>query len=68
MEFATAGQANCVEPLDYLKTRIAELDRAIEDLVDSAMSPQEEATLRRLVEVRDQLRATLQLLDAGRAG
>ncbi len=54
-----------MEPLDYLTSRIADLDQAIDQLEDSAMTPQEEATLRRLVEVREQLRATVRLLDIG---
>ena len=57
-----------MEPLEYLNLRISELDDAIDQLEDSAMTEQEEATLRRLVDVRDQLRTTRRLLDAGRAG
>ena len=62
------GTRTPVDPLEYLTSRIAELDRAIDQLEDSAMTEQEEATLRRLVEVREQLRATLRLLDVGRVG
>ena len=54
-----------VEPLEYLTVRIAELDNAIDQLEDSAMTAQEEATLRRLVDVRDQLQTTRRLLDVG---
>ena len=64
-EIRRAGQANLVEPLEYLTSRIAELDLAIDQLEDSAMTQQEEATLRRLVEVREQLQTTLRLLDIG---
>ena len=55
-----------MEPLEYLNVRITELDTAIDQLEDSAMTTQEEATLRRLVDVRDQLRTTRRLLDVGR--
>ena len=55
-----------MEPLAYLNSRIDELDLAIHQLEDSAMTPQEEATLRRLVELRAQVQLTVDLLDAGR--
>jgi hypothetical protein len=54
-----------MEPLDYLNSRIADLDLAIHQLEDSAMTAQEEATLRRLVEIRTQLQVTVDLIDIG---
>jgi hypothetical protein len=55
-----------MEPLQYLSSHIAELDVAIRQLEDSATTPQEEATLRRLVEIRSQLQVTSDLLGNGR--
>jgi hypothetical protein len=55
-----------MDPLEYLSTRIAELDRAIYQLEDSAMTAQEEATLTRLVDARQQLQETVDLLDISR--
>jgi hypothetical protein len=51
-----------MDPLDYLQSRIADLDRAIYQLEDSAMTADEETALQRMIEIRGRMEAAVDLL------